>query len=100
MFDNSGYTGSPTVIPNTAEEANAMTNSFSSVRVNEGCEFQIFEKDNFNGSTSVYSADLGQGVHAYELGHTNVIGPYNWETLRIKSYVCNCGTYRDGTYYN
>ena len=75
-----------------------MTNSFSSVRVNEGCAFEVFENANFGGHTSVYPAELGQGVHEYELGHQNIIGPYNWETLGIKSYVCNCGTSPEGTY--
>jgi len=98
VYDSSGYTGPHTVIPNAAEEANAMTNSFSSVRVNPGCEFEIFEDSNFGGHTAAYPAELGQGVHEYEFGYQNIIGPYNWETLGIKSYKCRCGTNPEGIY--
>ena len=98
MYDNDGYTGPSRVIPNAAEEANDLTNSFSSVRVNPGCAFEIFQNSNFGGYTAVYPAELGQGVHDYELGFQNIIGPYNWDTVGIKSYVCNCGTNREGTY--
>ena len=99
MFDDDGYTGSSTYMPNAYEVNNDIRNSFSSVRVNPGCEFQIFEHADFGGQTAIYPAELGQGVHEYELGSNNIIGnpSLNWNTLGFHSYRCNCGGYPEGT---